>query len=119
MAINYRYFDAVEYIKKLRNAGATESMAEVQAQEMQHIIQDVIELTTERTTQIINSKEAVTKGDLHLELEKVRSEIRGVELKLQKEIIQLRYDSLKFIIWTGVGVVIAIGGMLAKGFHWF
>jgi hypothetical protein len=57
----------------------------------------------------------LTKKDLDLAIEEVR-----------KEIVVLRYDTLKFIVWTGIGVVIAIGGMMAslvgmiaKGFHWF
>ncbi len=113
--LNHKYFDTIEYVKKLRNAGVSQNIAEVQAQEMEHVIDNIMELTTERTTQIFNSKEAITKGDLHLEIEKVNAKIHGIELKIE----QLRYDSLKFIIWTGIGVVVAIGGMLAKGFHWF
>ncbi len=57
----------------------------------------------------------LTKKELELAIEEVR-----------KEIVVLRYDTLKFIVWTGIAVVIALGGMMAslaamiaKGFHWF
>ena len=56
----------------------------------------------------LKTKETATKGD-----------VRESELRLQKEISALRYDCLKFTIWTGVGVVVVLSGMLAKGFHWF
>jgi hypothetical protein len=35
---NNAKFDVVEYIKKLRNAGVSQEIAEVQAQELEHAI---------------------------------------------------------------------------------
>ena len=58
-------------------------------------------------------KEIVTvKKDLELSIEGVRKDL---ELSIEKS----RYDALKFTVWTGVAVVMATAGMLAKGFHWF
>lgn len=62
----------------------------------------------------LKTKQPVTKGDLittKLELQKEIEVIR-------REIADLRYDTLKFIVWTGIAVVITLGGMLVKGFHW-
>ena len=42
-------------------------------------------------------------------------EIKDLDLKLE----QYRYESIKFIVWTGIGVIISLGGLLSKGFHWF
>lgn len=40
------------------------------------------------------------------------------ELTTKSDLLQLRYDMLKFIVWTGLGSVITLGGMIAHGFHW-
>lgn len=50
------------------------------------------------------SKELSTKSDIY-----------ALELKIEL----YKYESLKFIVWTGMGVVITLGGVMAKGFHWF
>ncbi len=44
----------------------------------------------------------------------LKTQMKQFEVKLE----QYRYDSLKFIVWTGIGVVVFLGGMLVKGFHW-
>ena len=66
--------------------------------------------------------EPVTKGDLHITELKLFKEIEVV----RKEISDAKYDSLRFIVWTGIGVtgviLAATGtliGLLAKGFHWW
>ncbi len=67
---------------------------------MEHIIESVLD----QTKNVIDSKEIATKHDL-----------KELEVKIE----QYRYESLKFIVWTGIGVVVVLGGMLAKGFHWW
>ena len=120
--VSSQRFDPIEYIKSLRNLGVKQEVAEVQAKELEH----VIEQTRQETRQIFENKELATKGDientkltLQKEIETVRKEIEVV----RKEIADVRYDTLKFIIWTGVGVTAAmiatLGGMLAHGFHWW
>jgi len=52
--------------------------------------------------------ELATKHDLELTK-------RDLDLAIEK----LRYETLRFVVWTGIGVVLTLGGMLAKGFHWF
>lgn len=44
-----------------------------------------------------------------------QKDIHRIELAIEK----VRYDALKFTIWTGVSVVVVLSGMLAKGFHSF
>lgn len=41
--------------------------------------------------------------------------INESELRLQKEIEILKHDTLKFVVWTGVGVVIALSGIIIIG----
>lgn len=56
--------------------------------------------------------ELATKHDLEI----VKREL---ELSFKRDIETLRYQTLKFIVWTGISVIAAMFGMLAKGFHWF
>ncbi len=63
--------------------------------------------------------EVAMKTDLKQLESDLKIEMKQLEVKIE----QYRYDTLKFVIWTGVGVVISLGGLLcgllAKGFHWF
>ena len=106
-------FSAVEYIKRLREVNFTDKQAEVVAEVMEQQVQIMNEQQSE--IDFLKNRESATKGDL-----------RETELRLQKEIevvrrelATIRYETIKFIVWTGVGVVVVLGGMLAKGFHWF
>ncbi len=87
----------VDYIHELKEAGFTDKQAEVQAKHLEQAVAEVKSNLKEE----FQLTELVTKKDLDLAIEKIR------------------YDALKFTIWTGVAVAIAVGGMLAKGFHWF
>ena len=86
----------VDYIHELKEAGFTDKQAEVQAKRLE---QGVAEVKSE-LKQELQVNELVTKKDLNLAIEKIR------------------YETLKFTAWTGVAVVVTVGGMLAKGFHW-
>jgi hypothetical protein len=104
--LSFKQFSTVDYIKKLRAVEFTQPQAEVFAEVMEQQTQIIHEQQNE--IEFLKTKETASKSD-----------VRESELRLQKEIATLRYDSLKFIVWTGVGVVVILGGMLAKGFHWF
>ena len=125
--VNFR-FSVVEYIKKLRNAGASQELAEVQAQEIEYVIEQTRQENKQETKQILENKDLATKGDLVL----VRGDLRELELRLQKEIEIVRREievvrkevaqsSTKLIIWmtsTFGGFSIFFLSVLAKGFHW-
>jgi hypothetical protein len=100
ITFNNPKFDTVEYIKRLRNAGATQELAEIQAQELDHVISAVFE----QTNLIIDKKELATKQDLDV-----------VKLDLQKEIKSAEI-TLMFLMGAGFASIL---GVLAKGFHWF
>lgn len=85
----------VNYMHELKQAGFTDKQSEVQARQLEQVVTEV-------------KNELATKKDLELTK-------RDLELAIEK----LRYETLKFIVWTSVGVVVTLGGMLAKGFHWF
>lgn len=129
MAANIRYLDTLEYVKQSKRLGASEELSEYQVKQIEEAIENaVIEVRNEVKTRNIASKSDVKETELRLqkEIEGVRKDLKEVELNLQKEIEIIRkdiavskYDTLKFIVWTGVGVVVALGGMMAKGFHWW
>ena len=92
-------FDIVEYIKRLRNVGVSQEIAEVQAQEIERIIDSVLE----QTKQTLEAKELATKYDL-------KESCKELELKIEKA----KNQTLMLI--GGFGIFFL--GILAKGFHW-
>ena len=91
----------VEYMHDLKEAGFTDKQSEVQARRLELVIADVKSELKHDIKNEFHVDELVRKQDLDLSIDR------------------LRYEMLKFTIWTGVAVVMAIAGMLAKGFHWF
>jgi len=92
-ALNAKHFDALAYVKQAKLLGTDENLAEFQARQIEQAI--------EVATSTIESKDLATKQDIEL------------------AIAHLKHDTLRFVVWTGVAVIVALGGMLAKGFHWF
>ncbi len=91
----------VEYMHDLKEAGFTDRQSEVQARKLELVISDVKSELKKDLKEELHLDELTTKKDLELAIEKIR------------------YETLKFTVWTGVAVVTATAGMLAKGFHWF
>ena len=104
---------AVDYMHALRQVGFTNDQSEVQARELERI---VVAVTKDREMLKHDLKKELELDGLATkrDLEQLASK-KDLELAIEK----VRYDALKFTIWTGVGVVVMIGGMLSKGFHWF
>lgn len=93
----------VDYIYELKQAGFTDKQSEVQARKLEQILADVRQEIKHDIQQELQPEGLATKMD-----------IKNVELAIEKA----RYDALKFTIWTGAAVVVVLGGMLLKGFHW-
>ena len=94
----------------------SEVKQDIKALELE-VKQDIKALELE-VKQDIKALELEVKQDMKtLELE-VKQNIKTLELKIEQQ----KYASLKFTIWTGVGVVVtlgsALGSMIAHGFHW-
>jgi len=93
MAITIKHFDILEFVNKAKAAGVDPEFAEYQARQMEQVIEVAIAT--------IESKDLATKQDLQ---------------------IALKDQEIRLIKWfTGVGIttLLTLGGMLAKGFHWF
>ncbi len=76
-------FDPIEYAKQLRNAGVSQEQADIQAQAIETVIND-----------IVSNQELVTKSDLLVAL-------KELEIKL-----------IKWVIGTGIAGVLAIAGLI-------
>jgi hypothetical protein len=107
-AITMRHFDTLNFVKRSKELGAPEALAEYQARQFE----DAIDIAVTNAKYDIENKELATKGDLAI----TRQDIKQVELQLQKEIAQLKHDTLKLVVWTGVlsslFVVSSLSGVL-------
>ncbi len=99
-----KHFDPIEYVKQLRSTGFSQEQAELQAQTIDKAINIAIDISK----QDVQNKDFSTNNSTSL----IHSKIRETELRLQKEITDLRYAALRFTIWTGCSVsCVVIGAM--------
>ena len=112
IAVHYNHFDILEYVKMAKENGISEQFAEYSARQIEKLSETIQEQKVEISA--LKLKEPATKGDMYV----VKEEIKKLEVKIE----QYRYDSLKFVVYTGIGVVISLGGfiftmfkLLAKG----
>ncbi len=98
------YFSAVESIKKLREANFTEEQAEIVIE----LIEQQAQIIHEHGNKLeqLENKELATKADL-----------RETELRLQKEIVQVKSDLVKWVLGIGIGTILAIAGLLKFMLH--
>ena len=93
-------FDIIDYIKKLRNAGVKQEVAEIQAQGLERVLEAAVSVSRDD----MHSKELATRKDLEIAKKDLEKEMEII----RKEIAELRYATLKFIVWTGCIVSAAI-----------
>lgn len=106
--INNKRFDVVEYIKKLRSVGVSQEVAEVQGQELEHLIDDVLNQARQDSKEAFDNKELSTKGDIR----ELKGDIRELELRLQKEIALIEAKLVKWVLGTGAATILALAGLL-------
>lgn len=97
-------FEIVEYIKKLRKAGATQELAEVQAQELEHVINDVLKHTEHKTKEFIDNKELATK----LDIKETKLEIKELEVKIA--LVESRL--IRWVVGVGVSATVTLCGAI-------
>ncbi len=132
-AAKKQHFDALAFVKKSKAFGVKEELAEYQARSLEQ----VIDIAASNTQEEFNMRELATKMDVHevrAEIKDLRTElkdginalrveIKDVRTELKSDMQTQKYDSLRFIVWTGVSVVVSLtgilGGLICKGFHWF
>lgn len=124
MAAIAKHFDTLAFVKKSKELGVKEEIAEYQARQIESAIEIAVytandefkthELATKSDIKQIEGNIKQIEGNIKSDIKQIEGNIRQLELKIE----QYRYDSLKFIVWTGVSGIVFLTGILAKGFHW-
>ncbi|HBI22257.1 MAG TPA: hypothetical protein DDY37_06715, partial [Legionella sp.] len=81
------FVSIVEYMHDLKEAGFTDKQSEVQARKLELVISEVKSELKKNIKEELHLDELTTKKDLELAIEKIR------------------YETLKFTVWTGAAVV--------------
>ena len=109
------FFDPLKFYDELKTADVPEKQARAQAEAMRNAF---------AAYDASRMQDLATKGDIQevrLEIEKVRSELREVELRLQKEIESVRTEikaaEIRLLKWQ-IGGWVALAAIMAKGFGW-
>lgn len=119
--MSIKYFDTLEYVQKAKEIKDPGDLATYQVKQ----IESAIETAVKHVQHEIYNNEFATKTDVLIvknELTNVKNElkqdIKNLDSKIELKIAELRFDMLKFIVWTGLGSLITLAGMMAHGFHW-
>lgn len=133
-----KYFDTLEYVKESEKRGANSDLAEYQAKQMETALETAVQYVTKDQKDFVkktDSQNFATKDDIS----RLENSTKNDSSRLEKRIDRLenhvecsfhksRYDTLKFVVWTGVGVAVSVivsvvgslVGLLGHGlFHWF
>jgi hypothetical protein len=84
-----KHFDALAYVKRARELGTSEELAEFQARQIEQAIEVAIST--------IETRELATKNDI---------------IDLRKELVATELRLVKWILGTGITGVLAIAGLL-------
>ena len=122
IAVNYSStprFDIIEYVKRLRNAGVTQEVAEIQGQEIERILEFTInnaksELQLAQVTfkEELKAKDIATKSDVRESELRLQKEIVTIKMELEIKIASIKSDLLKWQIGGGItATIVILGGM--------
>lgn len=95
----------VDYIHELKQAGFTDSQAEVQAKLLEQVVSEVKKELTEQFKQGLKDKDLATRGDSELRLQK------EIEI-VRKEIAETNNKQVRWIIGVGFISITTIVGAL-------
>ena len=113
--IAMKHFDALAFVQKSKELGASEPLAEYQARQIEQAIDIAVSVSKEELTGV------ATKLDIK-EIEKsLRIEIKEIETSMRIEIkaldLKIKNVEMRIMRMYGAGFLIILG-VLAKGFHW-
>lgn len=96
--VTAKHFDVLAYVKKAKELGTSEDLAEFQARQIEEAIEVAISA--------IENRELATKSD-----------INSMQKDLQKELISAELRLIKWILGTGATIILTIFGMLKYLVH--
>lgn len=100
--ITNKHFDILEFVKKSKELGVDERVAELQARQIEQIVEAVQEQQIE--IDALKSKEPATKGDLF----EIKQEIKQIELKIEQTRTEIQKSKYEVVIWVA-GLLVASG----------
>ncbi|MDD3267282.1 MAG: hypothetical protein PHC75_08920 [Burkholderiales bacterium] len=113
-----KHFDVLDFVKKSKELGVDERVAELQARQFEQAIDIAVSN--------IENRDLVNKHDLEKTRIALKADIDTVKLelsnKLNIEIGSVRNEIEKTKVWVLLllgGGWLSLVGMMAKGFHWF
>ncbi len=117
IAIN-QHFDVFNYVKKAKECGANEQLAEYQARQIEQALLTLTKEVKDEIKHELHADDLVTKNDLKQQLEIVKLDLEKEFEVVRKEIAQ---SGNKIILWVA-GILgtfsVFFLGIMAKGFHW-
>lgn len=140
-----KYLDTLEYVKKSKQIKDPGDLAEYQVRQIETAIETAVQyVKNDRQNLAVKDdlrnfatkddlKNFATKDDLKnfptkddLKNFATKDDLKNFPTKddlkrfaTKDDLKDLRYDTLKFVVWTWSSAVALLGGMLARGFHWF
>lgn len=117
-----KHFNSLNFSRKLKQAGLAPEIADLQAEGMDEVIEDIINnapYATKSDMQIFKKDVDIRFERMDRKVEDLRKDMNTGFESLQKNVtIQLSYNTNKILLLF----VTFSGGLLtvmAKGFHWF
>ena len=110
------HFDVHDFIKKSKELGASEELAEFQARQIE-AISEVVQLQQQQID-VLNKFEPATKQDLGILKLELQKEIQEVQKEIEIVRKEIALASNKTLLLMGTFGIFFLG-VLAKGFHWF
>jgi hypothetical protein len=115
--MSIKYIDTLEYVRKAKELRDPEALAEYQVKKIESALEAGVKQAIDEAVKIrdeFNDKDLATKGDLNL----LRSELKSDMSLLRSE---LKNDMLRLYLrgcFAFGGGMLALAGIMARGFHW-
>lgn len=115
--MSIKYFDTLEYVQKAKELRDPEELAKYQVKQIELAVEAGVKQAVGEARQVreeFNSKDLVTKSELLATKNELKNEIKLLESKLKNDMLRL-YIRGCFAFGGGM---LALAGIMARGFHW-
>lgn len=103
-AITVKHFDALGYVRKSKELGVPEHIAEYQARQMEEILE--IAINSGKTE--IQNQELASKKDIELTRKDIELSKKELELKIEQVNVAVHKSKYEVVIWVA-GLFLANG----------
>lgn len=122
--MSIKYLDVLEFVKGSQKIKDSGELAEYQGKQIEAAIETAVQYVRSERQNLAEKKDIDdAKNELRNEIKEscfqLRNEIKELRAEAKYYCQKLRYDTLKFVVWSWISGVVTLGGMMAHGFHWF